>query len=266
MTDLGRQVFLSPNISEEIARIRTLHSSVFDLCERLNELTHDILFSLSIDTEDVQQSLVVCLFQRAASLFQGAVIMTERGMHAETIILLRSLLEVVFRIAAISKNRDIAKAYALEDEAHRRKWINKFNLLSDEMKEAVGNPEHDELLEEIKQNIKDKNIKELSTQWFAEQAGLADTYHSVYSVLSRTVHVNVRDLESLLVLDDKNEIVDFNYGPNNEEVDNHLLAAVEYMIIALRSVITVFKTSHAVAVDKIHNCFVQLFTEKQAVI
>ncbi len=198
MPDLRDKGFLSPAMSEISAQFRHAHTKAFGLAEELNELAHREIFATRITSTNAQHLLIACLLHRALTTFQGVVVLGERGMPAEATTLLRTLLEVMFRLIAIAKDSEVGWAYILEDEVHRKKFINKFKLLSDSVKSALGNPTLDSLLATIKQNIDDNDIRELKTQWFAERAELADFYHSAYSVFSGTVHVNVRDLESCI--------------------------------------------------------------------
>lgn len=264
MIELGNKVFLSSRMADVIIEFRKAYKRLFDFVEKLNEVANSVLINLSVNNEDEQQLLIACLYQRALTAYQGLVLLAERGMTAEVTILLRSLLEVLFRVGAIAKSKEIAQAYILEDEAHRRKFINKFKLLSAERRASLGNPLLDDLLASINKNIKDRDIKELKTQWFAEKAGLEEFYHSAYSIFSGTVHVNVRDLESILVTDENGKVTSLNYGPNDREFNNLILTAAESLIFTIHAVLSVFKIEEKTIVDDIHQEFIQLHEELQS--
>lgn len=157
-------------------------------------------------------------------------------MVAESQVLLRTLLEILFRLVAIAKSPEIAKAFVLEDERHRRKFIGKFQKLGSDIKEAHGNPSLADLLNTIEQRIADQDIKELKTEWFARKAGLDDFYNSTYAIFSGSVHVNVRDLEDVLVTDGAGNIVSLRYGPDVSGLAPLLVTAAECLIFIVIAV------------------------------
>ncbi len=258
MPDLGDQVFLSPAMCEVRAQIRETHKELFALVEHLNELAHREMFATHLSNNNPQQLLVALLLHRALTTFQGVVILGEHGLQSEAAVLLRTLLEVLFRLVAIAKDAAVGIAYIREDERHREKFINKFKMLSDALKSAVGNPEIESLRAAIRQRIDDEDIRELKTQWFAERAGLEDFYHSAYSVFSGSVHVNVRDLEKALEVDAEGDLRGFNYGPSYRELAKLLLTAIESLILCLRGAFSVLPTASQVALDTVHREFTAL--------
>lgn len=258
MPDLSDKGFLSPAMTEVIAQIRATHATIFDLAERLNVLAHQEMFATEVSSSNAQHLLIASLLHRALTTFQGVVVLCERGLGSEATTLLRTLLEVMFRLVAIAKDAEVGRAYILEDEAHRRKFINKFKLLSESVKSTVGSPTLDSLLATISQKIDDNDIRKLKTQWFAERADLEDFYHSAYSVFSGTVHVNVRDLESALEVNVDGEITGFNYGPRDEELDQLLLTAIESLVFCLRGAFSVLPTASQVALSAMHAEFTAL--------
>jgi hypothetical protein len=252
MIDLGYKGFLSPNIDSVINDIRESHRDIIALCENINELAHSVLRDIKIDLNDKQHLLVSGLFIRAMTTYQGVVILALRGMPAETSVVLRTLLEVLFRVCAIAKNVNVADAYIGEDEIYRRKSVYKLTELGKISKDAVSKVDFSNILNEIKTNIEANGIKERSTEWYAKMAGLEGFYLSAYSVCSRSVHVNVRDLESALVLDSKGDLVNYKYGPDVNGLDISLLAATESMIYILDCVRNLFGTIYSDKVDSIY--------------
>lgn len=244
--------FLDEDIETWVGKHRNDHKELFNICIEVNRITQTHLYKLDIHSKDVQELLIGLLLIKALSAFQGSILLIERGMLTEAKILLRTLLEVLFRIGAISKNREIAKAYVLEDERHRKKFLNKFKLLSDSIKEAHGNPELDDLLSTLNQNIHEKDIKELQTQWFANKAGLDDYYHSAYSLFSLSVHANVRDLEELVVADTEGNIKEILSGPDVTGIPPLLLTAGEALILITYDISKYFKLGLEKQLEKLH--------------
>lgn len=258
MPDLGDKVFLSPAMVEVIMQIRAAHARAFDLAEKLNELAYREMCGTGMSSNNAQHLLIACLLHRALTTFQGVVILCERGLVSEATALLRTLLEVMFRLVAIAKDAEVGLAYISEDELYRKKFIHKLNLLSKPVKLSIGNPTFDILLATIQQNIDDNGIDKLSTEWFAKRANLEDFYHSAYSALSNTVHVNVRDLESALEINKDGDLTGVNYGPCDDGLDNLLLTAIESLIFCLQGAFSVLPVTSKVVLNSIHAEFTTL--------
>jgi hypothetical protein len=144
---------------------------------------------------------------------------------------------VTFRVVAIARDDEVARLYLLSDERQRMKFFNKIDLLSGPAKPSDMGPEVDAIRKEVERHIKKEKIKELSTPWFAQTADLSDLYNSVYSVLSDSVHANVRDLDSVLERNEAGEIVGLQrYEPETEEMDKLLLVACDMVLKSLEAV------------------------------
>lgn len=228
--------FLDEEVAVWITKHRKENQALFDLCGRLNQYAQQTLYRLSVHPNNIREILVSSLFVRALSTYQASVLTCERGMVAETQVLLRTLLEILFRLVAIAKSHNIAKAFVLEDERHRRKFIGKFQKLGSDIQEAHGNPYLTDLLNTINQRIADQDIKELTTEWFAQKAGLDDFYNSAYAIFSGSVHVNVRDLEDILVTDSEGNITSLRYGPDVHGLAPLLVTAAECLIFIVIAV------------------------------
>jgi Family of unknown function (DUF5677) len=242
---LSHHMFLDPALDAIVAHVRKAHSKHFNFALRLNELAHMALFGAKVVRHDLQQVLLATLQHRAMTAYQSVIILGERGLPCEARVVLRTLLEVTFRIVAIAKDKNVARAYALEDKLHRKKFINKYKLLSNEFRDEATDAVLNDLQSTLAQSIKDQDIKELRTQWFAQRADMMDFYNSAYAVLSDSVHVNVSSLESALNLDKHNNICKLDYGPNDEDFETHLLTSSEALLIALHAVYSIIDTEFA---------------------
>lgn len=214
-----------------------------------------MLFGASVNANDLQQLLLATLLHRALTSYQASVILAQRGLPQEAQVMLRTLLEVTFKIVAIAKDSAVGRAFVQEDELHRRKFLNKFKLLNPLLQDPATLSVLESLQSAIAQRIKDADVKELKTQWFAKKAGLSDFYNSAYAVLSDSVHANVRTLERALNVDDSGNLLSLNYGFSDNDFDIHLLTAAEALIFCLRAVFSVIDVPTAEEIHAIHEEF-----------
>lgn len=262
MPDLGDQVFLSAEMREVVAALKAKHAPLFALAERLNTYSHTELFSTEVPKRDEQCMLVACLLQRSISTFQGVVLLASHGMPSEASTLLRSLVEVTFKLVAISRDREVGTTYIREDLAHRLRWIKNLRKLKQPSRMAASETELQNLHEAIEREVAHTKIAKTTAFWFAEKAELTDLYHSTYSVLSGTVHVTIRDLEKILESTD-GDITGFNYGPSDEGLDTILLSAVEMQMNCLEAAFAVLPSTHSDGLALIKSNFLELFQQRE---
>ena len=255
---LSNHGFLAPEIAGVVQHVRAAHSELFAFCERLNELAHSSLFSSKVNRDDLRELVLSTLILKAMTAFQGVIIVAERGMPSETRILLRTLLEVMFRAIAIAKNPDATRVYVGEDVIRRKKLIRKFRRLSSHLQVSADPAELDRVEEILTARVTVEGIVERTTLWYAEQAGMEDFYHSAYSLLSEAVHVSVGQLESALNLDDNGALVGLSYAPSDAEIEHHLLASAEALIFALRATYSVVDVQTSEEIHAIHDEFNEL--------
>ena len=88
MSSLNEAGFLSTEIHGWIQKHRKANEKWFSLSERCSSLGQQVLLSLKINNNDLQQILVSLWFNRLLSHFQAIILLMERGMLYEAQILL----------------------------------------------------------------------------------------------------------------------------------------------------------------------------------
>lgn len=230
---LGNHMFLNEDMMSYVKHVNLTHTKCLSFAKRLNELSHRALFNVKVEKSVLKHVLLAALLQRAMKSFQASVILFERGLPEEGQVSLRTLLEITFKTVAIAKNKDVAEAFLNEDIVNRKKFINKYNSLSSVAQDSKA--QLDAVLLEVKEQIIRTDAQELKTQWFAEKAGLLDLYKSAYSVLSSTVHVNIRTLENVLEVDSEGMLSSMKYGYSDEGINENLLTASECLLLTLKA-------------------------------
>ena len=247
--------YLSEEIFLWIKKHREKYSEWFTLCENINELSHSTMFTFNVHNEYLPELIVASIYVRAMSNFQGAIIMTERGMINEAKSLLRCLLECMFAIVAIEKDKNISNQFTFDDLLERRNFMKAYKR-----NKGKGIPQHedapsfkeiDKHLQNIEKQIKDNKVKKLKKRDLAKKAGLETTYDSLYKYLSGTIHVNVRDIEQYLKIDDNGKIKEILWGPDVQEIDFALLTAAETMLRIITAASSLFELPYNKSVQPI---------------
>lgn len=248
MSSIKKEGYLSIQITQWIEKHRKENSEWFELCEEINRFSHSTMFTMTIHNKYLPELIVASLYIRAMSNFQGIILLAERGMINEAKSLLRCLLECEFAVVAIDKDKTVVNQFVLEDQIQRRDYLKAYKrnkgIGIPHSQDAPSLEEIDTLLQDIECQIEKNNIKKLTKRNLSEKAGLISTYDSAYKLLSGTIHVNARDLEQYLELNEAGEVKRLLWGPDVKEIDVILLTAAETMLFVLTSTSHIFSLSY----------------------
>jgi hypothetical protein len=269
MSSINDAGYLSVEIDEWIEKHRKKALLWFELCESINKFSHSIMLSIEVHSKYLPELIPASLYVRSMSSFQGVIIMAERGMINEAKSLLRCLLECMFTIVAIHKDKNIAKKLVLGDLLQRKNYLKAYKRTKEGQITHESNPSLEDikrLEQDIENSIQKEKAIKLTVRDLAEKAGLATMYDTAYKLLSSTIHVDVRDLEQYLDLNKSNEIKNILWEPDIREIDFVLYAAAESMLYVLESISRIFTLQFDESWKKILNNFEKLKKEFEATI
>ncbi len=245
MSPFRENGFLGEEIKDWIQKHRNNHAAWFSLCGYLNTLGQKALFQMFFKKGEKQKIVGTVLFARIVSNYQGVIILIERGMPYEAQTLLRSMLESLFSLGAVTNNEDFAMNFVDEDEIHRLKLLRKMKQLEPEKMKDFGlsEKEIDKQIEDLSSQIHENQIKKLTTEALSKMADLHDLYLIQYTLLSSTVHSKVRSLNSYIKTDDLGEAIKFVWSPEIENDDIYYILhyATQFMELSLRAINQLFK-------------------------
>ena len=255
MNTIKTDGYLSNQITYLIKKNWNKNTKWFNLCKEINRFLNTAMYKMIVHNKCKLEIMVALLYIRSMSNFQGVIIMAERGMVNEAKTLLRCLLECEFAVVAIDKDKTIVDRLILDD---RIQQLGKLKAIKRNIENGVPLPKDTFSIDEIKTFIKDvkseikkSNIKKFTTRELAEIAGLITTYDSAYKDLSGTIHVNVRDLEQYLELNEKGEIKQLLSEQDVKEIGMILLGASEIILKILESISKIFSLSYDKTWDRI---------------
>jgi hypothetical protein len=249
--------FIGTNIQPWIKKIHDDHATLFSIADETNKLCQGSLHDINAHNKDPQEVVVACLYIRILSNYQSIYLHCERGMNPEARMILRCMYEAIFILGAVVKDSKLVLTYIKEHEKRRHEFIQKLKRLQDK----PDNYDSEKILalettlqEEIKQ------IEKFKTEDWAKKAGLHDIYLGPYTILSGTVHVKISDLEQYTIVDEKGDIRDFKYGPDDTDIDSIFGSAIEFMLLAGRITLTFFKIDKSKQFDDLLSKLHQLIS------
>lgn len=241
MPTLNKSGFLSTEILKHVRMTRDKHVKWFNLCQDVNYFSHRVMFELKLHNEDPQEILVAVLFVKCMETFEAIILLIERGMVLQSKMLARCLLEALFKLGGLAKCPDLVPDYILSDELQRKKLLEKAKNCSFNPFGHSKNINYEQLLKDLKNEVKEKNIREITVKEFAEKAGLYDWYLTGYALLSDSIHSTPRDLQYYLNANAKQEIISLKWGPGSEGLDDILHMGINSLLLSIIAVVQFFK-------------------------
>ncbi len=244
MNKMENAGFLSKDVEKYKENHRKKNKRIFQLCETLNRFSHSIMWKIKVTNEYLPGILSACAYVRVMSNFQSIIILAEYGLINEAKIILRSLVEGMFLMVAITKEKEYSRKIVEQDILEREKTCKAIrrNIIAGIHK--LEEPTLDEIekqIEDLKIEIKEKCIKKINKRDLSIAAGLESYYDTIYHLLSGTVHINPRDLEQYLDLTEERKIREIKWGPEIEEIEDILFSTVEIMVSVLESISNMFE-------------------------
>jgi len=254
MNGIEKSGYLSPEIDEWVKKHRSENSELFHLAEDINSFAQEQMFLLNVHNRDYQEILTATAFVRSHSLYQGALIMLQRGMVYEAATLVRAEVEVMFVLTAAVKERKFAKAYILSEVTQKLRLMKNILRSSSELKNAIGDDVTSDKVKKLKEEIKKEGITDIQFNNIASISEYYDWYTVVYTVLSQLgAHPTPRSLDQHLAIDSAGDIQSLLFGPDIYGIPSLVSTAVECFIIILNSVSTLFEMNWDENLNIYHN-------------
>ena len=264
MGNIDQEGFLSKDIDNFEKHNLSKYAPLFNFYKELNSFCQEYSFKLSIPKSSIRKLLLAILYIRSLSTFQSVLILLSKGIINESKVLLRTQFEIVFQLVAIIKNEHYETNYLGQELIQRKKMLNKTNYWSEEIKNKLAPQEISKMMEEVKSEIRNKKIKEISTKQFAQKAELNDSYNTAYAMLCLASHANVMDLKNHFIFGEKGIVESFKWGPSEEQMFNLMATSIENQLIILKNLEKEFETKSENKIENLSNRFYDLFREKKS--
>ena len=240
--------FFSNLLGEEIKiwiqKHRKENKEWFDLAEEINHFAHKNLYNLDIKTDAARHLVVSSAYLRSLSLFQGTMIMAERGMIYEACTLTRGLLETLFVLCASADTPDFAEQYLESSELTKLDNLSRLLKAGPEIRKIVEETITKDEIDAKRMELRDKGIRDYKIAEIAEKANLVDFYRVNYSYFSlMAAHPTPDSLAKYMESGASGNIEGLLWGPDVEGIDRILSVVIESLIIAIGRTAEVFSQS-----------------------
>jgi hypothetical protein len=233
---------LGKGFQKHIINCRVVHSDVFGLSEDVNRWAHAVVTETSAKigptSKSVQKRLVFASLLRTLGLFQGAILIAERGLVAEVAILGRALVEAEIRLAAVALSEKYAEELLVNDKFERRTQLKALLkaprwLTPRQQKDfTAGVAWYDRHLQGKRRSIR-------SLEQLAATSGETDLYNLCYRFFSGAVHSSPSNLKQHIAVMPGNTVIRFQMAPRFDLVP-YFLGSVIFVELKVLEVATRF--------------------------
>ena len=229
------------------------YEKYFSYYKTISVDAHKILNdSYSLIGDSPEKLAILSLYMRVLTIYQSIYFLFEKGFYAEPRILLRSMIEALFYLAASTKDSDVIQILRLKDERQKLKMVDKIIKSNTNIRSLQNKEELASIKKEIEKRIDVFSVKEIGIEALSKSAGLHDYYLTIYTTLCLAVHNNFTDLESNLVIQN-GVIVGLQYGPTNNKLFLNIATSMEAMVLSMKSVNTYFNLSYKKDLQEKHD-------------
>lgn len=185
--------FLGSELDSACEAIMEANSDWFSLAKSTNLLTMRIVQE-ALDnvhaTSWSAEAIAVRLLLRAAGVYQGALLLAQRGMHVEGRIMARSLLEVSFSVGALTSVQ--SKYIQMLRDDHLKSRRNRFQTLQNQG--HAKTPAERKALKEAIESLS-KSLELISPKILASMSPLEFQYYAYQCLSDESSHVSASSLE-----------------------------------------------------------------------
>jgi hypothetical protein len=216
-----------------ISQIRDQHRAWFDFVSKINRFAMTVLLQ---EVPKIPEELyVVTLYARAVTMFQGAVLLVERGMAAESRTLVRGCAETAIALGCTRRDKTFPEKLDDDHDKHRIALAN--DILNLPANDPNVSPEQraglKQLIDEVSAQYSPPRPLRINWAVASSTAGMTDLYLTVYRQTSSDAsHVSLRALNRHLVTDARERIVGFQLRPFPEETIDTLSSSIAAILHA----------------------------------
>jgi hypothetical protein len=252
MSGFEERGFLADDHLGVAAEHERLYGKYMDILGELNSHAQGLQYSLIIAKHSPPQLLSAMLFSRLLSSYQGAILLSQKGMKPQSLMLLRAVIEALFPLKAASIDPDFPERYITADQTSVLNGINK--LIDYKRRHRQKGAELKRLKEskaEVQEDIGDRQITKLTTEDCAKAARMHDWYQLYYPQISLHLHSSPRSLHDHLVLNKKTlEIEGFANEADLSDLAIHLSILGRCLLVAISAIYDIFELEHPPYLDE----------------
>lgn len=241
--------FLSGDINIHIVNNRNVEKELFDIYEKLNKLINTVKYEIDADSQDYKSCILLGLLCKSIQSYDAIAILSNFGLQADAIVLLRSLLETAMNFSAIVNDDSYFEHYIMQGDFQTLKLVQTLrknkDIMTDKLNEHISNSDFSEYEELL------KGWKSISFGKLSELANMKELYVYTYNLSSLYAHSNIKSIMSSYLQIEEDSVKSLNINPSYTDQKLVLVTAINIMIAVTKSLATYFSLSMNNEIDEL---------------
>lgn len=224
--------FFDLKINEQIPQFRNIYKKEYELIRAIKTLFDKVSHNFIGQTITENELYLSTAIVEINKLFQSAVVLFERGLLESGNIIIRSCLELSFKIIELTKNENFVHDMKKEVNSETRSTLNIIN--EKKLYNLIPKETVDELLSKL--NLKEPKFKINAIQ-LAEKNDLLDAY-IIYRLYCNESHQSMATLSEIQIFD--GEGVRLNGNLRLEDFSKAIYMLISVVVIPFPTLIEKF--------------------------
>lgn len=165
---------LELKINEKIPNFRKKYTKEYDIVLQFNKLYYKIIELLSKKDVNQKNMYIISSIAQLHKLYQSCILLFERGLKDNAYILIRTIIELTFKIAEVLKNEDFIDQMLL-DELHETKNI-LMDIKNNKLFDIVSENELNEYIELNRNEINNRKREKIYISKLAKDNNMVREY------------------------------------------------------------------------------------------
>lgn len=229
--------FLSEPFDAIRNEVRRNHQPWHALLHEVNIAAVELQYEIAVHDQEPRELFGAALFARTIASSQATIILLEHGLVAQARCVLRSSLEALFTLGAISAKPELVGRLLEAHKAEQRRAAKNISLWQHPDLKAIA--EEQRATGKLAELLTDESNSILTFE-LAQAGGYEDWYRTIYMTLSWSVHVAAIDLERHLVNDEEGNLKEMRNEPDTEGQEVAWLFAIDVQIKAVYALAGIF--------------------------
>jgi len=216
--DFDQYGHLSEKYAEVKPDIYKLAPEFFDTTIHLNAVAQDALYAISIKVDSNIEYVRSLLFLHILRSYQALVNLIFLGLQEQAILMMRTMMETMFKLKALTEKPELLDKYFNEHDKHRVQIGKNILRLRDECGVCLCEKGQYEEYEIELEQLKKQKISTINAAEWAKEADELSRYLMLYPLFSQPAHANPHQLDKYLILDKEGEIIGPDPYPKYDQI------------------------------------------------
>jgi Family of unknown function (DUF5677) len=235
--------FLSSELTDWTSATRAQFKDWFELVYDLNRDAMKLLSAIKPEPNQKREWVASLLYRRALQSFQGAVVMSERGMITEALTLVRSCAETAIAVGGVVTDEIFIRDLIEDHHKHRLSYSTA--ILTDPESAPFLTPDQIKNLEQVVAEVKGlyqpAGPRRINWEQAARKAKMTDLYITIYRMTSGdAAHATVQALDRHIEPDNHGRIRSLTFRPETRDLGHALSVTANALLHAMAAITRLF--------------------------